>query len=140
MKLKDLKKVRINKIEPTDKLYIIQVDVRDNTLSEACDLLKNVRQVFTEKGVSNAIYVAGNKVSIKELVDPYVEKLENENKELRERLSKSLELPYMEHVISNTGTCDTILYYMEDGKLQQECFNDAFPEQLEKRLEELRNR
>ena len=138
MKLKGLKKVKINKLEPSNKLYIIQVDV-GGTLSEVDNLLKSVRQVFTERGVSNAIYVAGNRFSIKELVDSYVKKLENENEELCKRLSKSLELPYMEHIISNTGTHDTILYYMENGKLQQECFNDAFPEQLEKRLEELRN-
>ena len=138
MKLKGMKKVKINKLEPSNKLYIIQVDV-GGTLSEVDNLLKSVRQVFTERGVSNAIYVAGNRFSIKELVDSYVKKLENENEELCKRLSKSLELPYMEHIISNTGTHDTILYYMENGKLQQECFNDAFPEQLEKRLEELRN-
>lgn len=34
MKLKDLKKVKINEIEPNNKLYVIQVDV-GGTLSEA---------------------------------------------------------------------------------------------------------
>lgn len=64
--------------------------------------------------------------------------LEAENAALRERLSHSLELPYMEQTVSQYGTEDTILYYMENGKLQQECFNNKFPEQLQTRLAELK--
>lgn len=64
--------------------------------------------------------------------------LKAENAALRERLSHSLELPYMEQTISRNGTEDTILYYLENGKLQQECFNNKFPEQLQARLAELK--
>lgn len=64
--------------------------------------------------------------------------LQSENATLRERLSHSLELPYMEQTVSQYGTEDTILYYMENGKLQQECFNNKFPEQLQARLAELK--
>ena len=64
--------------------------------------------------------------------------LVEENAALRERLSHSLELPYMEQTISCNGTEDTILYYLENGKLQQECFNNKFPEQLQARLAELK--
>lgn len=66
------------------------------------------------------------------------ETLEKENAALRERLSHSLELPYMEQTISQYGTEDTVLYYMENGKLQQECFNNKFPEQLQAKLAELK--
>ena len=66
------------------------------------------------------------------------EQLKAENATMRERLSHSLELPYMEQTISRNGTEDTILYYLENGKLQQECFNNKFPEQLQARLAELK--
>lgn len=66
------------------------------------------------------------------------EQLKFENAALRERLSHSLELPYMEQTVSRNGTEDTILYYLENGKLQQECFNNKFPEQLQARLAELK--
>lgn len=63
--------------------------------------------------------------------------LQSENAALHERLAHSLELPYMEQTVSQYGTEDTVLYYMENGKLQQECFNNKFPEQLQARLAEL---
>ena len=68
----------------------------------------------------------------------YIQRLKAENAALRERLSHSLELPYMEQTVSRNGTEDTILYYLENGKLQQECFNNKFPEQLQARLAELK--
>lgn len=67
-----------------------------------------------------------------------IDTLQSENAALRERLSHSLELPYMEQTVSRNGTEDTILYYLENGKLQQECFNNKFPEQLQARLAELK--
>lgn len=67
-----------------------------------------------------------------------IERLKSENAALRERFSHSLELPYMEQTVSRNGTEDTILYYLENGKLQQECFNNKFPEQLQARLAELK--
>ena len=73
----------------------------------------------------------------KQLTD-IILKLQSENAALRERLSHSLELPYMEQTVSRNGTEDTILYYLENGKLQQECFNNKFPEQLQARLAELK--
>ena len=67
-----------------------------------------------------------------------VNELKAENAALRERLAHSLDLPYMEQTVSQYGTEDTVLYYMENGKLQQECFNNKFPEQLQARLAELK--
>lgn len=67
-----------------------------------------------------------------------IETLQSENASLRERLAHSLELPYMEQAVSQYGTEDTVLYYMENGKLQQECFNNKFPEQLQAKLAELK--
>ena len=67
-----------------------------------------------------------------------IEALKAENADLRERLAHSLELPYMEQTVSQYGTEDTVLYYMENGKLQQECFNNKFPEQLQAKLAELK--
>lgn len=75
--------------------------------------------------------------SIKQITD-IILNLQAENAALRERLAHSLELPYMEQTVSLYGTEDTILYYMENGKLQQECFNNKFPEQLQARLAELK--
>lgn len=67
-----------------------------------------------------------------------ISRMKSENAALRERLAHSLELPYMEQTVSQYGTEDTILYYIENGKLQQECFNNKFPEQLQARLAELK--
>lgn len=73
-----------------------------------------------------------------EVKEEEIFRLKAENAAMRERLSHSLELPYMEQTISQFGTEDTILYYIENGKLQQECFNNKFPEQLQARLAELK--
>lgn len=75
---------------------------------------------------------------IVEATETRINELNSENAAMRERLSHSLELPYMEKTVSQFGTEDTILYYMENGKLQQECFNNKFPEQLQARLAELK--
>lgn len=63
-------------------------------------------------------------------------KLNSENAELRARLNKAVELPRIE--ISQYDENDTLLYYIENGHIQQECFNNKFPEQLQKRLAELK--
>lgn len=63
-------------------------------------------------------------------------KLESENAELKARLDKAVELPRIE--ISKYDENDTLLYYIENGHIQQECFNNKFPEQLQKRLAELK--
>lgn len=65
-----------------------------------------------------------------------LEKLEAENAALRERMEKSVELPRTE--ISPYDSNDTMLYYIESGHIQQECFNNKFPEQLQARLAELK--
>ena len=65
-----------------------------------------------------------------------VSKLKSENAELRARLDKAVELPRIE--ISQYDENDTLLYYIENGHIQQECFNNKFPEQLQKRLAELK--
>ena len=61
---------------------------------------------------------------------------EAENAALRERLSRAVELPRTE--ISPYDSNDTMLYYIEAGHIQQECFNNKFPEQLQARLAELK--
>ena len=61
-----------------------------------------------------------------------------DNDDLRAKLDKALELPYMEREISASGTYNIFLYYMANGKLQREWFNSQFPEQLEARLKELK--
>ena len=66
------------------------------------------------------------------------------NAALRERLDKAVELPRIEQSPYNgmfngqTINDDTLLYYIEDGHIKQECFNNKFPEQLQKRLAELK--
>lgn len=65
-----------------------------------------------------------------------IKRLQSENAELRARLEKSVELPRIE--ISPYDENDTLLYYIENGHIQQECFNNKFPEQLQKRLAELK--
>lgn len=66
----------------------------------------------------------------------YISYLESENAELRERLEKSVEFPRTE--ISPYNSNDTLLYYIAAGHIQQECFNNKFPEQLQARLAELK--
>ena len=72
------------------------------------------------------------------------EQLKSENTELRARLDKAVELPRIEQSPYNgmfngqTINDDTLLYYIEDGHIKQECFNNKFPEQLQKRLAELK--
>lgn len=74
----------------------------------------------------------------------YIERLKAENAELRKRLEKAVELPRIEQSPYNgmfngqTINDDTLLYYIEDGHIKQECFNNKFPEQLQKRLAELK--
>ncbi len=73
-----------------------------------------------------------------------IKRLEVENAALRERLDKAVELPRIEQSPYNgmfngqTINDDTLLYYIEDGHIKQECFNNKFPEQLQKRLTELK--
>ena len=62
--------------------------------------------------------------------------LQYENAVLRERLSRAVELPRTE--VSPYDSNDTMLYYIESGHIQQECFNNKFPEQLQARLAELK--
>lgn len=64
------------------------------------------------------------------------DRLEKENAVLHERLDKAVELPRTE--ISPYDSNDTMLYYIEAGHIQQECFNNKFPEQLQARLAELK--
>ena len=65
-----------------------------------------------------------------------IERLQSENAALRERLEKAVELPRTE--ISPYDSNDMMLYYIEAGHIQQECFNNKFPEQLQARLAELK--
>lgn len=62
--------------------------------------------------------------------------LKHENAALRERLERAVELPRLE--ISPYDDNDTLLYYLENGHIRQECFNNKHPEQLQKRLAELK--
>lgn len=65
-----------------------------------------------------------------------IERLQSENAALRERLEKAVGMPRIE--ISPYDSNDTMLYYIESGHIQQECFNNKFPEQLQARLAELK--
>lgn len=65
-----------------------------------------------------------------------IARLEEENAALRERLEKAVELPRTE--VSPYDSNDTLLYYIAAGHIQQECFNNKFPEQLQTRLAELK--
>lgn len=69
-------------------------------------------------------------------VSEQCKQLQAENAALRERLERSVELPRTE--ISPYDSNDTLLYYIESGHIQQECFNNKFPEQLQARLAELK--
>lgn len=62
--------------------------------------------------------------------------LKAENAELKARLGTAVELPRLE--ISPYDDNDILLYYLENGHIQQECFNNKYPEQLQKRLAELK--
>lgn len=64
-----------------------------------------------------------------------VQELEAENAELRERLSRAVELPRVE--ASPYDENDSLLYYIENDHIQCECFNNKFPEQLKNKLKEL---
>lgn len=64
------------------------------------------------------------------------DRLEVENAALRERLENAVELPRTE--VSPYDSNDTLLYYIAAGHIQQECFNNKFPEQLQIRLAELK--
>lgn len=62
--------------------------------------------------------------------------LKAENAALKKRLENAVELTRLE--ISPYDDNDTLLYYLENGHIQQECFNNKHPEQLQKRLAELK--
>lgn len=64
-----------------------------------------------------------------------IAQLKSENVALRERLAKAVELPRIES--SPYDSNDVLLYYIAAGHIQQECFNNKFPEQLQSRLAEL---
>ena len=55
---------------------------------------------------------------------------------LQKRLDNAVELPRLE--ISPYDDNDTLLYYLKNGHIQQECFNNKHLEQLQKRLAELK--
>ena len=62
--------------------------------------------------------------------------LKSENAALQKRLDNAVELPRLE--ISPYDDNDTLLYYLKNGHIQQECFNNKHLEQLQKRLAELK--
>ena len=59
-----------------------------------------------------------------------------ENAELKKRLDNAIELPRLE--ISPYDSNDTLLYYLENGHIQQECFNNEHHEPLQKGLAKLK--
>lgn len=65
-----------------------------------------------------------------------IERFEAKIAALQKRLENAVELPRLE--ISPYDDNDTFLYYLENGHIQQECFNNKHPEQLQKRLAELK--
>ena len=65
-----------------------------------------------------------------------IEQFKSENTALRKRLENAVEFPRLE--VSPYDNNDTLLYYLENGHIQQECFNNKHSEQLQKRLAELK--
>ena len=65
-----------------------------------------------------------------------IEQLKAENASLQKRLENAVEFPRLE--VSPYDNNDTLLYYLKNGHIQQECFNNKHPEQLQKRLAELK--
>ena len=63
-------------------------------------------------------------------------KLKAENASLQKRFENAVEFPRLE--VSPYDNNDTLLYYLKNGHIQQECFNNKHPEQLQKRLAELK--
>lgn len=100
------------------------------TFEEWCQDREIVLNELSPKFVAMAYKIWGE--------DCFVEgqRHEAENAALRERLSRAVELPRTE--ISPYDSNDTMLYYIEAGHIQQECFNNKFPEQLQARLAELK--
>ena len=89
----------------------------------------------------NRLFQLENKIESGEIdyvadKDAEIARLTAENAELKNRLDNAIELPRLE--ISPYDDNDTLLYYLENGHIQQECFNNKFPEQLKKRLAELK--
>lgn len=72
----------------------------------------------------------------RDLVRKEFTRLITENAALRKRLENAVKLPRLE--VSPYDNNDTLLYYLENGHIQQECFNNKYPEQLQKRLAELK--
>lgn len=114
--------------------------ISDNLWGKAVECIKFLQFENAELTIKNEVLVYDIENLIwREKASMEFERLESENAALRERLAHSLELPYMEQAVSRYGTEDTVLYYMENGKLQQECFNNnKFPEQLQAKLAELK--
>ena len=100
------------------------------TFEEWCQDREIVLNELSPKFVAMAYKIWGE--------DCFVEgqRHEAENAALRERLSRAVELPRTE--ISPYDSNDTMLYYIEAGHIQQECFNNKFPEQLQAKLAELK--
>lgn len=110
--------------------YITAMLVQMLEQNNAKNFLTTAIEVGNQK-YSVTVQKNGGKTPSEELSE-----LKTENAALRERLEKAVELPRTE--ISPYDSNDTMLYYIEAGHIQQECFNNKFPEQLQARIAELK--
>lgn len=77
MKLRDienLESVDITKLEPGKHTYLVQVNVEDMPRPDVGQHLMTLKQLFSDRGISNIIFVAvgkdaAGKITIKELVN-----------------------------------------------------------------------
>lgn len=72
--IKDLESVDITKLEPGKHTYLVQVNVEDMPRIEVGKHLMTLKQLFSDRGISNVIFVAVGKdaagrIAIKELVN-----------------------------------------------------------------------
>ena len=90
---------------------------------------KNVSEV-TDKEIE---FFAKHNARVREYVDSEIARLTAENAALQKRLDNTVELPRLE-----ISPYDSNVYYLENGHIQQECFNNKHLEQVQKRFAELK--
>lgn len=124
----------------------IWVKSQDNAIHCVYECEKKEKEIIVEDWVFGMPFhytVKNENIIGEKAPDERIKELEAENASLRARLEKAVELPRIEQSPYNgmfngqTINDDTLLYYIEDGHIKQECFNNKFPEQLKKRLAEL---
>lgn len=114
------------------------IDWRDRVRKEFARLTEQEKQAVETLTRSFTRMETFYKVKCTEIEakEEEISDLKAENAELKKRLENAVEFPRLE--VSPYDNNDTLLYYLENGHIQQECFNNKSPEQLQKRLAELK--